>query len=706
MAQGTGGRKSALLIGINKYDSDAMPDLHGCVADVATTEAFLREAAGIADITKLTSPASAPGSLVPTLDNVHGAFQKLAREAAEGDFIYIHYSGHGTRLPTDFVAFKGKNVYDECLVLPAAGRRLDYLRDVEMAFLLKQITDKGATVTFVLDCCHSGGATRDGDDDVANGVRGSDNVPRGGFIERDPIGPAGELKTSWKPPAPGDPDRGAVVVQHWMTASVRVSFLAACRPSQKAQEVPRGAAVKQGLLTACLASVVNDKGVAGGGGVQQKLSCDVVYNLVAGRVKKHEHRNPASEQDAVFGGRRDRAFFGVEPAGRAPVLVRAVEELTETKVKVVLGAGAAHGVALSDEYAVYPAGSAFRDLTDYSAPLATCRVTLVYDFTASAMLEPSAAAAERVQAGCVAVGVRDILKKHVLKPRGVSVLPATGGEGPGPLDQTVQEVRDSVGRDNRLVRVADADDAFFAVRVQPGGDFVVSFKPGNSEATVEVGPAVGDLLARLAHLTIFYNLFNLPTDNPRQSTGLEVRRIGFLDEGEDPPPPQPFSLDNPPQMASLRPPPPPGDIDIVQGRSLGVEVRNTSYRALYVEILDLEPSWKVTRAYPRDGDAPMQLERNEGAYFFITAGMSDQVPGCKQPDTFDRILVLATPRDQLNFPVDILPELGGDEGVVAPPVFDGDDGNPGRSGRGVPQPAWCVRYLDMRVVEHEEPADD
>ncbi|KAL8284401.1 hypothetical protein RB600_009005 [Gaeumannomyces tritici] len=700
MAEGTGGKRSALLIGINEYHSVEMKDLKGCVADVATTEAFVREAAGITDITKLTSPASAPEVLVPTLDNVHGAFQKLAREAAEGDFIYIHYSGHGTRLPTGFGTIKGRNVYDECLVLPVAGStKLDYLRDVEVAFLLKQITDKGATVTFVLDCCHSGGATRDGDD-IAKGVRGTDAASPSAFVERDPIGPAGALEESWRPPAPGDPSRGGVVVRHWMTASDRFSFLAACRTSQKAWEVPKDAEVRQGLLTTCLASVVNDKRLPGG---LQKLSCDVVSNLVAGRLKSHPDRDLETVQDVVFGGRGDRAFFSAEPAPRPPVLVRAVEELGASKVKVMLDAGAAHGVAVDDEYAIYPAGSLLRNLTDYSAPLATCHVKTVEDFEARSLLQRGGAAPEKVQVGCVAVSVRDILKKHVLQPRGVKVLSAAAGEGPGPLDRTVQEVRDSIGRDNKLVQVVDTDEAFFTVRVRVDGSFVVSFKPGDSEASVEVGPAVGDLLARLAHLTIFYNLFNLPIDNVENTAGLEVRRIGFLEKGVTPPLPRPFSLDSRPSVRGLQPLPQPGSIDMVEGRCLGFEVSNTSFGAMYVELLDLEPSWKAGRMYPREGEAPIQLDRNEGTNFFIEAGISDQVPGCVQPNAFDRFLVLATPRSQLNFPLDILPELGGGGGGKTPPVFDG--GDDGRSGRIPPQPAWCVRYLDMRTIEYEEPAN-
>ncbi|KAL0930707.1 uncharacterized protein CTRU02_214782 [Colletotrichum truncatum] len=228
---------------------------------------------GQIDCVTLISPPRLPDDPLPTLVNIVSAFQTLARDAQPGDFIYIHYSGHGTRLPTASRELKGENVpFDECLVLSRSDGKLDYLRDVEIAFLLKQIADKGATVTFLLDCCHSGGATRD--DDL--GGLPSDVGDDGG--------------------------RGGSVMQHWMTASKGINFLAACRPEQKAQEVPREATMRKGLFTDCLASVINDQD----GGADQLRS---------------------GEQDVVFGGRSDCHFFGVETVMQPAVVISTVETL-------------------------------------------------------------------------------------------------------------------------------------------------------------------------------------------------------------------------------------------------------------------------------------------------------------------------------------------------------------------------------------------
>lgn len=707
MAEGSNqGRKSALLIGINKYSSPPLADLRGSLSDVTTTEKFLTEVAGISSITKLISPPESPNDPLPTLANVASAFQTLARGAQPGDFIYIHYSGHGTRLLTAFGDLKGENVpFDECLVLARNDGKLDHLRDVEIAFLLKQIADKDATVTFVLDCCHSGGATR-GDDGNSDVVRGSDDIPAKNFfdINRKPIQSVEDLEDAWGllRDDGNDAGRGGSVVQHWMTASKGINFLAACRPEQKAQEVPRNAPVRKGLFTDCLASVVRAHN--GGADRLRQLSCDVVSNLVAHTLKNHKLKSTSLDQDMVFGGRGDCHIFGVESVVQPAVVVASVETLGSGKLKVGLTAGVAHGVCEDDFFAIYPSDRRLASLADYTAPLATCSVTAVEDFTCKAHIQLNAATLEKVQVGCAAVSLRSILKDHVLQPRGAWVSAADSSAEPP--DAVVQKVRDCISRGGRVVELKDAGEAFFKVLVQQDGSFTVSFTPNQAEAKVEVTGEPEDVLSQLIHLTVFYNLFNLAKDNAaQQERGLTVSRIGYLDKDVKPPEPRRFQLDRPPSLAADLKPIPQGSIDILAGRSLGIEVRNTSLEDLYLEILDLEPSWRVTRTYPMPRQSPILTPPNEGTHFFIKMSPSDSVRGAVQPDTFDRFVVVATSRHRLNFPRNVLPTLGGRRrlagGGAAPPILEPDDGDLGRAGDGVAQPGWFVQQLDVRVVAEE-----
>ncbi|KAI3554959.1 hypothetical protein CABS01_11633 [Colletotrichum abscissum] len=699
------GRKSALLIGIDKYDSDAMPDLHGSLSDVATTEKFLNAVAGISNITKLTSPPDPSNDLLPTFDNVTSAFQTLADNAQPGDFIYIHYSGHGTRRPTVFRDLKHDTaLLDECLVLARSDRLLDYLRDVEVAFLLKQIADKGATVTFVLDCCHSGGATRGGDGDI--GVRGVEDIPEGSFFDsnRNPIQSVEDLKDAWRPLSNDieNAGRGGSVEEHWMTSSKGINFFAACQPDQKAQEVSFKTPLKKGLFTDCLNRVFN---ALGGADCLPQLSCDVVFNLAAAQLEIHEQKKGAEEQQPVFGGQGDCHIFGIESVVQPAVVITNVEELFDGNLKVKLTAGVAHGVIVDDIFAIYPKDRQLDSLADYTAPLATCIVTAVEDFTCTAHTQAKGVDLkhkEEVQLGCQAVSLRSILKDHILQPKKVLVLAADDS-----AVSVAQKVRDCISRSS-FVDLKDDGDSFFKVVLQNDGSFIISFTPNQAEANVKDKGTPEDVLSHLVHLSIFYNIFNLAEDNAaHQEQDLTVSKLGYLDQGDKPPPPRQFKLgETSPLLKDLKLFPK-DSIDIVTGQVLVIEVKNTSLDNVYVEILDLEPSWRVSRAYPMPKRKPIMTTRGQGTLFFITMSPSERVEGAVQPDTFDRFVVMTTTEGRLNFRRDVLPalKLVGQEGPGIdsnkPHVLEPADRNGGRAGDGVEEPLWYVQKLDVRVVTEE-----
>jgi hypothetical protein len=730
-------KRSALLIGINQYNSLEVDDLSGALFDVANTEKFLTEVfvdTSIA-ITKLTSPPLPnQGSRAASFDNIRSAFETLTDNAESGDFIYIHFSGHGIRKPTKFRDLKGDSVsYDECLVLARTDGKVDLLRDVEIAFLLKRIADKGATITLILDCCHSGGATR-GDADKA--VRGVESSLDARFINSDRalVAETSGLEATWGPPPvryDGNQGRGGTVIQHWMTASQRINFLAACLPQQKALEVTPPGMRRSGLLTHCLRSVVQEALAARQAAqaarqetrqearedsqeVQQEaeylsqLSFDVVYNLVFNKVKNFLE-NDTSGQDVVFGGQGDCHIFGVESVVQPTIAVKGVNVLDDGRVQVVLSAGLAHGVREDDIFAIYPRDSPLTTLADYSSPLATCRVrtldidaAAVNNFTSNAIIQSRGANLGQIAVGCRAVGVHDVLKKCVFQYKGVSVLSADNSTRS--LDNVVQRVQGIINYGGKLLRLENSGGAFFKVLVRGDDIFTISFTPNQAEATVEV---VGEaaILPNLIHLAIFYNLFGLA--NTQRITQFEVNKIGYLEEDVDPPEPEGFQLehaDPPPTWRTDLMELPRDSINIFSGQRLGIEVRNKSREEMYVEILDLEPSWAVTRVYPMPSQSPILVSPNEGKYFFIKMGLSANAAHSSQPDTFDRFVVVATSRNGLNFPRDMLPMLGGGvpakdiEGSDASLLLRPDNEDGGRQGDGVPPRGWWVQQFDVRVV--------
>lgn len=244
----------ALLVGCDVYLPNSTPEgsypsLRGCVQDATRVEQFLRTRGGLTDdrLVRLTSTAGPGGQPVeppgrrPTYENIVRGFRDLTKRAKPGDHVYVHYSGHGGRCPTIVPAAKGPAATDESLVpIDIGNTAARYVRDVEIAKLLQEMTDKGLVVTLVLDCCHSGGATRAvrRADDPA-GVRGVDFVDR---TER----PADSLVlTAAELAAPAGATRGLGAAD----PATGCVVLAACRPFELAREFMFDGGPSQGALT-------------------------------------------------------------------------------------------------------------------------------------------------------------------------------------------------------------------------------------------------------------------------------------------------------------------------------------------------------------------------------------------------------------------------------------------------------------------------
>lgn len=90
----------ALLIGVDRYPAlDERFWLRGPSNDVALARDFLLNAAPVpfrpADVVVLSDGIE--GAELPTLANILAAFAALQARVAPGDFVYLHFSGHGAR---------------------------------------------------------------------------------------------------------------------------------------------------------------------------------------------------------------------------------------------------------------------------------------------------------------------------------------------------------------------------------------------------------------------------------------------------------------------------------------------------------------------------------------------------------------------------------------------------------------------------------
>lgn len=178
-AQGASERTNyALIVAVTKYHRIKGADLIGPNNDAELAYEYLTTGAPVPfapeNVAVLADDiAISNGS--PSRQAILDAFADLAKKAKRGDFIYLHFGGHGIQQPAIDVASESdgmdetflpndiENWVDRSKGIPNA------LPDDEIGASLDAIRATGAFVWLVLDCCHSGTATRAaglGEDDV------------------------------------------------------------------------------------------------------------------------------------------------------------------------------------------------------------------------------------------------------------------------------------------------------------------------------------------------------------------------------------------------------------------------------------------------------------------------------------------------------------------------------------------------------------
>jgi Caspase domain/Domain of unknown function (DUF4384) len=137
--------RHALIIGVSQYADPNTPPLPGARVD--------RESA-----TQMASAMQVPASNIQYLQdseatgaNIRKALADLNARVQDGDRVFVHYSGHGTRYndPAAGGCIEALLAYD--------GGQSGTLTNREMSQLLKPITAKTDKLFVMYDACHSGG---------------------------------------------------------------------------------------------------------------------------------------------------------------------------------------------------------------------------------------------------------------------------------------------------------------------------------------------------------------------------------------------------------------------------------------------------------------------------------------------------------------------------------------------------------------------
>ncbi|XP_004293812.1 PREDICTED: metacaspase-4 [Fragaria vesca subsp. vesca] len=164
--------KKAVLIGCNYQGTKA--ELKGCINDVNRMYRCLIDRYGFAeeDINVLIDTDDSYTQ--PTGKNIRRAITDLIRSARSGDVLFVHYSGHGTRLPAE-TGDDDDTGYDECIV----PTDMNLITDDDFREFVDQLK-KGCRLTIVSDSCHSGGLIDESVEQIGESHKGNQHESSSG----------------------------------------------------------------------------------------------------------------------------------------------------------------------------------------------------------------------------------------------------------------------------------------------------------------------------------------------------------------------------------------------------------------------------------------------------------------------------------------------------------------------------------------------
>lgn len=578
----------ALLIGVDCYlpnrlpGGGSYPSLGGCVRDVKHVETFLRTRLGLtdADITTLTA-SNRPGSREPaepkeqwpTYENMVRAFQELTERAQPGEQVYVHYSGHGGRSRTAYPDLKGESGLDESLVPTDIGTsEARYLRDLEVAFLIRQMTQKGLVVTLVFDDCHSGGATRGGD--AGSAVRGIPTVDNADRPTDSLVATPAQLKELWQAAAAQAPagaqQRSAQLSSGWLPELEGAVLLAACRANELANEFAFEGTERNGALTYWLLDTL------------KQLGPGLTYEMVHDRLLAKVHAKFPQQTPQLY-GEGARVVFGTTSAPRPPS-VRVVE-VDRGRNRVRVEAGKAQGLVGGARFAVYAADA---DFADPAQRLALVEVAEPGD------TDSWAVAVEGTKVEAVSEGAAAVVLDAGVRFRG-RVRLVEREDLPDDIDQAAALARArSEIKGQKWITLAEdegeAADLQVAVNFnheyevwEPTGRIIDNLRPA---LRIDDDGAAAKLAGRLVHLTKFQHVKLI--ENASHSSPL-AHALALR-----------WEVRKPDGQFEAAPKGPGGEFVVDHGDKLFLTVENKSSQPLNVSVLDLQPDWGVSKLFPRD----------------------------------------------------------------------------------------------------------
>lgn len=286
--------RKALLVGLNIYPDPAHA-LRGCLNDVRQVRAALREHLGFADpscLRVLTDRGATTGAIKEGLG-------WLVSDAAPGDVLVFHYSGHGSQV-RDRDGDERSDDLDEIICPYDLDWRHPFTDD-DLHAALRGVPP-GVNLTVVLDCCHSGTGLRE-----ISSLRGTATVS---VPVRCLCAPEGVAPFVPPPGAPGPRSASPRRVKRFgrKAAEAGAVLIAACRDDQVAADAYIEGAY-HGALSFYMVSSLAAAGFS------------PTYTELVRRVREQLRRHGYEQVPQIEGpliARRNTAFAPLRATARRP----------------------------------------------------------------------------------------------------------------------------------------------------------------------------------------------------------------------------------------------------------------------------------------------------------------------------------------------------------------------------------------------------
>lgn len=626
----------AILIGIDYYfpniipGGGSYPSLGGCVRDINHVQDFLLQNIQISkdNIIKLTSsrndlgngPLEIPEKL-PTYNNIVKAFETITEKANKGNQIYVHYSGHGGRTITTIPKIKGPNGLDEALVPTDIGNTsIPYLRDTEMAVIIKRMLEKKLIITMVLDCCHSGGATKGNGGAATRGIDIIDTTLR---PQESAVSSLQDIENTWKSfsnlsyDIPDQYNNSSNSVTKniqvasgggycWLPQINNYVLLAACRPSESAYEYAFEGNERNGALTYWLLKSLS------------QLDKGITFKHIHDRIIAKIH-SQFPQQTPMLQGDGNRQIFGNNYIKTVyAVNVLRVDE-NNNNTRILLNAGQVHGIRKHVKFAIYPNG-----LNDYSKIEKRLGIVEVDERGST---NSWANVIAKFDNGDIESGSQAILIDPVdihLKKKINLVYPDESNSDSLIIKnqlEAIEILKDSIeknSKDSFLELSNQANNkADFQVAVNNKNEYEIWDPAGNPIPYLNPSIKINDknstnsIIERLVHLSKYLNIQqidNLDIASPL-SRKLEIDLFGVEDDYDpaDKPDLKPLEFENNIKKVKV-------------GQQMMLRIRNKlpkeSNKVLNITILDLQPDWGITQIYPSNpGENFIPIDPDSEQYF-------------------------------------------------------------------------------------------